>query len=225
MSTTNAVSNNNPVDMSTLLGPTTKAKASANQDAQDKFLKLLVTQMKNQDPLNPMDNAQVTSQIAQLNTVQGITQLNTTMSTLATSFASTQAMQATNLIGHSVLAPGDTMSLSGGQAVFGVELPQSVDTLKVVIQDGAGNALHAMDIGPHDQGTVMLGWDGITDAGQKAADGQYKFVINTTSGGSKVTATALSLGLVQGITPDTSGVMLNLGGTQSTALSDVRQIM
>lgn len=224
MTTSTSVNGSGPLDLSTLIPTATKA-ASANQDAQDKFLRLLVTQMQNQDPLNPMDNAQVTSQIAQLNTVQGINQLNTTMDTLAASFAAAQAMQATGLIGHSVLVPGSGFSLGGGEGVFGVELPQSVDALQVSILDGAGNVLHAMDVGPHEAGTVMLGWDGITDAGERMADGRYGFEVKATAAGKAIDATALVMGQVQGVGTGRSGVTLNLGGTQAAALSDVKQIM
>ena len=79
---------------------TTKTTAEA---AQDRFMKLLVTQMKNQDPLNPLDNAQVTSQLAQLSTVTGIDKLNATLETMMSNAQNSQSLQASNLIGHAVL--------------------------------------------------------------------------------------------------------------------------
>src|SRR3990167_8083696 len=83
------------------------ATASTAADTQDRFLKLLVTQMKNQDPLNPMDNAQVTSQMAQLSTVTGIDKLNVTLQALSDSMASSQSLQAASMIGYGVLVPGN----------------------------------------------------------------------------------------------------------------------
>ena len=223
MSTVNAV-NNAPIDM-TSLNRSSSTTTSSTQDAQDRFLKLLVTQMKNQDPLNPMDNAQVTTQIAQLNTVSGIDQLNTTLTNMAASFSAAQSIQATSLIGHGVLVPGSSLSLQGGAAILGADLPQSVDHLKVSIQDSAGNVLHSMDVGSHSAGSVVLSWDGVTDTGTKAADGTYKLVLSASAAGSAVTAAPLIFGQVGGVSSMAGGVMLNLGGSQTAALSDVKQIM
>ena len=82
---------------------------SAADDVQDRFLKLLVTQMKNQDPLNPLDNAQVTTQLAQISTVNGIEKLNATIEAMASSFTSGQSLQAATMIGKDVLVPGSTL--------------------------------------------------------------------------------------------------------------------
>src|SRR4051812_35941700 len=87
--------------------------ADSVQGQTDKFMTLLVTQLKNQDPLNPMDNAQLTSQLAQLQTVTGVNKLNETLNTLKASYQSSEAMQATSLIGHGVLVEGSKVSLSG----------------------------------------------------------------------------------------------------------------
>src|SRR5512146_862467 len=107
--------------------------APAADDLQDRFLKLLVTQMKNQDPLNPLDNAQVTSQLAQISTVNGIEKLNTTIQAMATSFAAGQSLQAAGMIGRDVLVPAPTLRLAGGSALFGVDLAQAADQVKVSI--------------------------------------------------------------------------------------------
>ena len=104
------------------------AKASSTEASQDRFMKLLVTQMKNQDPLNPLDNAQVTSQLAQLSTVTGIDKLNTTLEALMGSFQSGQSLQAVNMIGRGVLVPGADVNLSASQAMLGPpyhNLPES----------------------------------------------------------------------------------------------------
>src|SRR3954453_5197710 len=94
-------------------GTPSTAKSAAD-DVQDRFLKLLVTQMKNQDPLNPMDNAQVTTQLAQLSTVNGIKSLNTPMQSLASSLISAQGMQSAALIGRSVIAEGSGWAYNAG---------------------------------------------------------------------------------------------------------------
>ena len=103
------------------------AQAAAATDGsaantQDRFLKLLVTQMKNQDPLNPMDNAQVTSQMAQLSTVSGIDKVNSTLKALTDSMSAGQALSATGMIGHGALVPGSSLELKNGKAVAGLDL-------------------------------------------------------------------------------------------------------
>src|SRR5687767_7932008 len=104
-------------------GATNTAKSAAD-DIQDRFLKLLVTQMKNQDPLNPLDNAQVTTQLAQISTVNGVERLNSAIRAISDSFAAGQSLQAAGMIGREVLVPGSTLQLAGGAARFGVELTQ-----------------------------------------------------------------------------------------------------
>ena len=223
---TTQTSNSTPVDLSKILGvPPEATKKSTNEDAQDKFLKLLVTQMQNQDPLNPMDNAQVTTQIAQLNTVSGIDRLNTTLSNMAASFTASQSIQAASLIGHGVLIPGSEVSLRNGSAIFGADLAQGVDSLKVSIKDSAGNVLHTVDFGPQKQGTVALGWDGRTDAGTIAANGDYQFVLTALSAGKEIKAAPLGFSEVGGVSTTASGVVLNLGGSRTAVLGDVKQVL
>src|SRR5450830_1986902 len=126
---------------------------------QNRFLKLLTVQMKNQDPSNPMDNAQLTTQLAQLSTVSGISKLNTTLSSLMSDMSSSTSLQSADMIGHSVLAPGSSMNLTtdaktnsdgtmstSQKAVFGVQLAGAVDSLKVNIRDGSGKVVQSLDL-------------------------------------------------------------------------------
>ena len=138
--------------------PATTSGDSVQADT-DKFMTLLVTQLKNQDPLNPLDNAQVTSQLAQLQTVTGVNKLNDTLNTLKASYQSSEAMQATNLIGHGVLVEGSGVTLSGSKAIMGVELAGDVDSLKVVISDKNGKEVQTMDLGKQKAGVIPLAWD------------------------------------------------------------------
>lgn len=197
----------------------------AVDDAQDRFLKLLVTQMKNQDPLNPLDNAQVTSQMAQISTVSGIDKLNTTLQTMAASFAANQSLQATSMIGHGVLAPGSALTLQNGGATAGVDLPQTVDRLTVTIKDSAGIAVHTVELGPQPAGTIAFQWDGVTDSGATAASGTYSFAVSAQQGGNTVNAGTLSYGRVNGVSNGAQGVTLDVDGLGVVALSDVRQVM
>ena len=213
-----------------LLNAMNSSKASAASaegiaGTQDRFMKLLITQMKNQDPLNPLDNAQVTSQLAQLSTVTGIDKLNTAMGALKDSYQSSQALQATGLIGHGVLVPGSTANLADGKAVLGMDLPGAADAVSVTIRDGSGNVVRKMDLGAQAAGTLPLGWDGKTDKGAAAASGQYSFEVSASSAGSKLTVTTLSYDEVGSVSTGASGTKLNLKGGSSAALADVREII
>ena len=201
-------------------GPT---KTTA-EDPQDRFLKLLVTQMKNQDPLSPLDNAQVTSQLAQISTVSGIDKLNTTMQTLATGFGASQSLAAANMIGHSVLVPGSTTQLSSTGAVLGVDLAQPADKVTITISDSSGRPIHSMDLGPQSAGALAFQWDGTTDSGATAAAGTYSFSVNAVLGGKQVDAQPLSVGQVESVSQGAQGLKLNLGALGAVGLPDVRQI-
>ena len=129
------------------------AKTSTAAETQDRFLKLLVTQMKNQDPLNPMDNAQVTSQMAQLSTVTGIDKLNATLQALSDSMTSNQSLQAASMIGHGVLVDGKDVDLSDGAGYGGFELAQPVDRARVSVYDkagGLGRRIEPVAVNEHD---------------------------------------------------------------------------
>jgi len=216
--------------MSAVVNSTTAANSAASsangligssvQETQDRFLKLLVTQLRNQDPLNPMDNAQVTTQMAQLSTVSGIEKLNATLQAMATS----QSLQAASMIGHGVLAPGSGIELAGGMAFGGFSLDQPVDKLVVTIKDSNGNTLHKVDLGAQKAGVTTFQWDGATDSGATAADGTYKFEVSAVQGGKDVTADALALAKVDSVTLGSNGVMLNTSQLGALDLNQVKQI-
>lgn len=196
-------------------------------DPQDRFLKLLVAQMKNQDPLNPLDNAQVTSQLAQISTVSGIDKLNATLQTLAAGFAANQSLEAAAMIGRGVLAAGSTLTLANGTATGGVDLPQTVDRLVVTIKDSSGIVVHNMDLGPQPQGIIAFQWDGVTGSGASAAAGNYSFSVNAQQGGKKVDAGTLAYGRVNSVAPggQKQSPALDVGGLGLIGLSAIKQIL
>ena len=198
--------------------------ATGSEGAEDRFLKLLVTQLKNQDPLNPMDNAEITSQMAQISTVSGIDKLNSTMQAMATAFSANQSLEATAMVGHRVLVPGSTLQLQNGAAAGGLELLQAADRVSISIKDGSGQVVHRVDLGPQPAGVVSFQWDGVVDSGASAAPGSYSFAVEAVQGGKKIDATALALGLVGGVMQGKTGVLLNVNGMGAVALSDVKQV-
>ncbi len=193
---------------------------------QDRFLKLLIAQMKSQDPLNPLDNAQITSQLAQLSTVTGINKLSDLVSGLSATFTEGQSLQAAGMIGRGVFTPGTTLQLDG-TAIAGVELPQAVDDLTVTIKDSAGIVVHSESLGPQNSGIITLEWDGLKDDGSTAAKGTYSFEVSATAAGQAITTDVnlLSYGKVSSVTLSSTGVLLNVDGIGATTLADVKQIL
>lgn len=193
-------------------------------NAQDRFMTLLVTQMKNQDPLNPMDNAQVTSQMAQLSTVTGIDKLNNTLELLIGNVQAGQSYQASSMIGHSVLSPGNEIITSGEGGFFGADLPIGADKLTVTIKDAAGNVVRTLDLGKQNAGTAPLSWDGFTNDGSVAKSGSYQFELAATIANNTAVASSLSFAQVMSISNNANGIKLNLSNLTSVNTSDVKEI-
>ncbi len=208
----------------TLASQSATSASSSVSDTQQTFLKLLVTQMQNQDPLNPMDNAQVTSQLAQLSTVDGINQLNTTLQGMASVYADTRSMQAAGLIGRSVLAQGSQLTLQNGTANGGVDLSQAVDDLVVTVRDPAGNVQNKIDLGAQAAGVVPFQWNGQKADGTTAPSGKYTFSVQATQGGNSVDATSLGYATVGSVTLGAQDTTLNTDSLGGVALSQVKQI-
>ncbi|MCF8186987.1 MAG: flagellar hook assembly protein FlgD [Sulfuritalea sp.] len=203
-----------------------KKNATTNSvdKAQDRFMTLLVTQMKNQDPLNPMDNAQVTSQMAQLSTVTGIDKLNNTLESLIGNVQTGQSYQASSMIGHNVLVSGNEVSTSGSGGYFGVDLPVGADKLSVAIKNSAGTTIRTLTLGAQNSGSVALNWDGLTDDGSVAKTGSYKFEASATTAGKSAAAEGLSYAQVMSLSNNASGIKLNLSNQASVNTSDVKEI-
>jgi flagellar basal-body rod modification protein FlgD len=222
------VSSTNQVDNSTLLNAlgskTSSATSNSLADAQSTFLKLLTTQLQNQDPTNPLDNAQMTSQLAQMSTAQGISDLNTTLNSLLSQYQSSQTLQATALIGHSVLASGNQLALSNAQAVGGIDLASAADSVKLQITDSAGNVVRTLDMGPQSAGQVGFSWDGTNNNGQAVADGSYSFTVSATSQGAAVKSTPLAVATVSSVSLNGNAVTINTANAGQLDLSQVYRI-
>lgn len=168
---------------------TAKSSATDPQAAQDKFLTMLVAQMSNQDPMNPLDNAEVTSQMAQINTVTGIQQLNKTMTDMATQFGSLQALQGVSLIGRTAMIAGNTPAVEEGVAYGGFDLSGAADSVKVDIIGKNGSILGTTTLGAQQAGQqfFQVPLEGV-DADQVAS-----FTVTPTLAGKPVAATPISL--------------------------------
>lgn len=201
-------------------------------DTEQRFLKLLVTQLNNQDPLNPMDNAQLTSQLAQMSTVSGIEKLNTTLSGLVDQTGSNQVLQSASLIGTNVLTPGSTLNTATPKegedpatVPFAVQLPGTAADVEITIKDASGHTVRTLNPGSMTEGVNAVTWDGKDDAGNVVAAGSYSFTVAASNSGTPVDATALTFSQVAAVKQGTSGVTLELASGQSVGLADVRMFL
>lgn len=202
-----------------------KTTTSATQESEDRFLKLLTTQLKNQDPLNPMDNAQMTSQLAQMSTVSGIEKLNSTLDTLVSSIGASQSIESAAMIGKSVLVPGTQLTLASGEAYGGISLSSAADQVTLKIIDAKGKVIQTQNLGAQDAGVFNIGWDGKDADGVAVADGTYKFSVEATQGGTAVTVTPLQIGTVSALVRSSNGFLLDLGSLGTYNFADVQQIL
>lgn len=212
-----------PINSAATASPST-GTASSVKATKDDFLKLLVTQMRYQDPMNPMDNAQMTSQIAQLNTVEGINQLNATVTSLQASLMATQSMQATSLIGKTILADGNSISLLNGSANLSMKLEGAAESVVVDVINASGRIIKSTDLGANAAGIKSFTWDGSTNEGGIAPNGQYTFQVSAKKLNQAVAVTPLTQATVGGVELTSTGPQLSLNNGTNIAMSTVRGV-
>lgn len=223
MSTVNSATS---AEVIAALQKSSTSTTSKTEEAQTRFLKLLTEQLKNQDPLNPMDNAQMTSQLAQISTVDGIDKLNKTLTSLLEGSQSSEALQAAALVGKSVMVEGTSLTLSGSKAYGGFELATAADKVTVTVKDSKGLEVRKMELGAHDAGVFNFAWDGKSTNGSQAVDGNYTISISATRGSDTVKTTSLQLSAVNSVLRTSSGsVSLDVGSGNLVSLSDIKQIL
>ena len=212
-------------DVVAKLQKNTAASTSKTTDAQSNFLKLLTEQLKNQDPLSPMDNAQMTSQLAQISTVDGIEKLNTTLTAMLSGSQSGEAVQAAALVGKGVMVGGSSLTLAGSKAYGGFELASAADKVTVTIKDSNGLEVRKLELGDAEAGISNFAWDGLTSSGAQAVDGKYTMSVSATRGDTDLKPTALQLSTVNSVLRTSSGtVSLDVGGSL-VSLADIKQIL
>ncbi len=192
--------------------------SSTANGASDRFLKLLVAQMQNQDPLNPMDNAQVTSQMAQIQTVTGIEKLNTTVAGLNSQFVQMQALQGASLVGRDVIVPGNQLDIRDGTGQGGFQLDSAADAVKVEILSASGQVVETMQLGAQSSGLHSFDWA----AGTATNDSGLRFRVTATRGGVSSTATALMRDTVDAVSTSGTGFSLELARSGSVQYADVK---
>jgi flagellar basal-body rod modification protein FlgD len=207
--------------------PASSVNAGATLGGTD-FLTLMLAQLKNQDPTSPVDSNTFLSQLAQLSEVQGITSLNTSFSTLSSSLSSSQALQASSLLGHQALVNTNTTTVAAGAPVTGaVNVPQTTSQVVLNISDSSGALVSQINLGAQPAGLTSFAWNGQTSSGAQAPAGTYTLTAQyagATSGGTA--ATTLVNGTVESVSmgAGTTGLTLNVAGIGSVPFSSVQQI-
>ncbi|MBB3140352.1 flagellar hook assembly protein FlgD [Halomonas organivorans] len=208
--------------------------AGQSDELRNNFMTMLVTQLQNQDPLSPMKNEEMTSQLAQINTVSGIEELNESLSAITDQIDAGQTLQATSLIGQGVLVPGNRVLLDKSDegdvttTPLGIELSAPADDVTVTVTNGTGEVINRYELGAQDAGVQSFNWDGQTSGGETAADGAYQFRVEATRDDKPVTVDALNYAVVNRVTPPTEGgeVQLDLGVVYGqVGLADIKQIL
>jgi len=219
--------------------------ATSNEESGDRFLKLLVTQLKNQDPMNPMDNAQLTMQMAQINTVAGIEKLNTSMSAMTDKlskqladlnpsaglgkleaalqkmsgqFLQSQTLQGAGMVGRQVWTSGNALAVESGKGVGALELAGPADAVSVDVLSPAGHVVGQVDLGAQASGRRAFQWtvpEGMDPSG-------LTFRVNARSGADAVRATLQSADRVNAVTAGPDGLVLQLSRLGPTPLNNVK---
>ena len=205
----------------------TQTTNTSNTLGQEDFLKLMTTQLKNQDPSKPMDSGEFLSQMAQFGTVQGIKDLELAFWVLSDSLYSNQALQASSLVGRQVLVPGGEAVLPESGSISGaVDLPETVSQLNVGVYDQAGQLVQTLRLGPQAAGLVSFDWDGLGADGERLPPGTYELRAEGMAGGTTQALDVLIRGVVESVTlPQFGGPMrLQVNGLGSVDFSAVRQI-
>ena len=195
-------------------------KTKNDAGSEDRFLKLLVAQMANQDPLNPMDNAQVTSQMAQISTVNGIDKLNTTVQGLNQQFVQMQALQGASLVGRDVILPGDRLTTNdAGLVQGGFELGSAADSVKIEVLNAGGHVIDSIELGA--EGSGRHGFEWTPKAGVDATLGD-RFRVVAKSGTTTLSATPLMRDRVDAVSAGGETLNLELRLSGNVAYSQIR---
>lgn len=219
-----AVQNSNADLITALNGSSGQPGKTGIKEVEDRFLKLLVTQLRNQDPMNPMQNAELTMQLAQMSTVEGINKMNAGLESLLAGYRASQTLQAAGLIGHQVFVDGDRIELSGGLGGGGVELAQAADRVTVNILDGYGGLVRSLDLGGLPEGLSSFVWDGKNALGNAVPDGRYRFAVSARQGAEAVAATAVNLAKVASVSTRGGELSIELLGQGARSLDELKQI-
>lgn len=204
------------------------AAQKGDQLGQDDFMRLLVTQLKNQDPTKPMDNADFLTQIAQFDMVEGIQSSQKSLDAMIDAMFANRTLQATGLVGKNVVANSNVADLSDGGEIRGVvDLPATASGLAVQITNAVGQVVNTLQLGPSSPGRLPFAWDGLDTDGNLAPEGQYQVTSTAIINGAAEAVPAYAASLVRSVSVADGGAAVHLNLDNGSAISpdDVREFM
>ncbi|WP_313319405.1 flagellar hook capping FlgD N-terminal domain-containing protein [Stenotrophomonas sp.] len=215
-------------DLYSSLGLTAQASTTTKKNDtldQADFLKLMTTQLQHQDPLKPMDNSQMVAQMAQLSTVQGISDLNTTVESFQTAMANDQILKGAGLVGHEVLVPSTKLALETEGGASGTVAAPSGGQVTVDITDANGVKVKSVNVTADAAGEVSFDWDGTDADGKRMPAGSYSITAShTDTSGATTSLSTYVQAAVESVTVGTDGLYLNLKGLGSAPLDYVLRV-
>ena len=203
-----------------------QSQASEESDlGQDAFLKLMIAQLENQDPLSPAENGEFIAQLAQFSSVEGITNLNTSVGDLVSEFRSSRALEASALVGRAVDVNSNTGRLPEDGQIFGtVEIPSNAQNVQIRVETLAGELAHMESI-PGDQiGDIAFAWDGVNEDGDQWSSGVYRLTATAQIEGEE---TALNVRVAANVNSVSMGsdssLSLDVDGVGQVDIDDVKR--
>jgi len=208
------------------LGMTPPSTQTTGATSQDTFLTLMMTQLQNQDPMQPLQSGEFLSQLAAFETAAGVDGIQSSVGQLNQSLYTSQALQAASLLGHNVLTDGSTVTLGDTNSVSGfVDLTESASPVEVQVKDASGAVVRTLDLGSQAAGRASFEWDGTDTAGNRLPPGQYTLSCDVSVNGATEAATVLTSAAVQSVTLDGADILLNLAGGSQIPFSQVTEIL
>jgi flagellar basal-body rod modification protein FlgD len=202
------------------------ANKSSNGMGQKDFLTLFTTQLKCQDPLDPVKNEAFVAQLAQFSQLEATTSMSETLKTFVDSMSGERMMSSTNMIGKTVAVPNAPVILSGGKPAQGVvNLPTGAEGVKFEVTNEKGQLVATQIMGPQSMGDMPWAWDGSNDNGDILPDGNYFFKATVVSQGKTTNPPVSVLSTVLGVSQAADKtIMLEVAGGKSVKLTDVQRI-
>jgi flagellar basal-body rod modification protein FlgD len=202
---------------------------TANQKAlgESDFLKLLVEQLKHQDPLQPQDNTAFVAQLAQFSGLEQSMQMNSSLGLIMTQLRGQANAQLTSMVGQTVTIQGSKATLdgdgTGGAVMFSLSAPAA--SAKITIADASGNTLRVLDLGSQKAGLVQARWDGRDSTGTLQPAGTYSVSVSATgSSGATVPVNQNVSGIVTSLSFDQGYPVLNLNNGVAAPVSDLLRV-
>lgn len=221
--TNSVLSSNNSTSVATPPPESPIKKSLGQQD----FLRLMVAQVQNQDPMQPQPNGEFLSQLAQFSTNDGITRMQDSLQQLASSLQSNQALQASALVGRKVLVGGDKLSLgSEGDVKAAIDVPPGLSNVRAMLYSSSGELLKTMQLGQPEPGFFQFNWDGTNENNQRMTPGNYRVEVHGTYDGQEKSLKTFTTSNVDSVSlgQNGEGLRLNVAGIGLVSLDQVRQI-